>query len=171
MRSWMLLLLGLTACGKSAATVAGEEANKSTTLAAVTDAERRRMEAAVDEWAQWCAERWEQGDSAALMTTYPASGPLMSVTDGRLDTTRASVARYLSGLDKIEDRKVSFEIQRIDVLAPGLAAVTLRYRYQGNRTGTGPSDDRGLYTAVLAERGGHLEIVQEHQSASSASTR
>jgi uncharacterized protein (TIGR02246 family) len=163
MRNWMLLLLGAAACGKASAVPANVKEAKQ---ALVTDAERERMEDSTKAWVQMCATKWEQGDSATLMGVYPTTGPLVSVSNGELYTSRDSIAHFLTGVTRLTDRKAGFQIHHIDVPAPGVAAVVLSYRYESTNPEKKHLVDRGVYTAVLVERDGHLQLIQEHQSAS-----
>src|SRR4051794_34440220 len=107
MRNVLLLLLGVTACGRSAASTVDDRKPEAGTVSAD---ERRRMEDSVNAWLARTFHEWEQGDSAALMATYlPGDGPLISAGDGELYTSRDSVAAFLVGLDKTTGRHASFE--------------------------------------------------------------
>ena len=166
MRNWFVLVLGMVACNKPASSPARDDATRATTEASatVTDAERQRMEQAVTAWIKTTMDQWEQGDSAALMGTYAPTGPLVSAGNGELITARDSVANMLAGLSQTSDRKASYQSPKIDVLAPGIAAVTLTYRFEGKTPDKKAFSNGGAYSAVLAERDGKLQIVQEHQS-------
>jgi hypothetical protein len=167
MRSWLILVLAVAACdkpGSSAVRDGSDTASPATATAAVTDAERQRMEQAVNAWIKTTMTQWEQGDSAGMMSTYPASGPLVSAGNGELITSRDSVANMLAGLSQTSNRKTSYQNPKIDVLAPGVAAVTLAFRFEGKTPDKKPFNNAGVYSAVLAERDGKLQIVQEHQS-------
>jgi len=161
MRNWMLLVLGVTACGKASAVPADV---KETKEVVVTDAERQRMVESVTAWVKWNAEAWERGDIAALMETYLPGDSLVSMTQGKLYAARNSVEHMLDGISTDSDRHTEWQIYKIDVLAPDVAALALSFSYQGKHADKKPFDTRGVYTAVLAEKGGHLRIVQEHQS-------
>jgi hypothetical protein len=167
MRSWVILALAVAACDKPGSSAVRDGTDTTSAAAAsvaVTDAERQRMEQAVNDWIKLTMSQWEQGDSAALMGTYPSSGPLVSAGNGELTTSRDSVAGMLAGLSQTSDRKTSYQNPKIDVLAPGVAAVTLAFRFEGKQPDKKPFNNAGVYSAVLAERDGKLQIVQEHQS-------
>ena len=121
------------------------------------------MEDSVKAWLTMVDDRWEHGDSAALLDTYLPTGSLVSATDGQIMTSRDSAAQFLTGLSQMTDAKATYGDAKIGVLAPGVAAVTVPYDFQGKNQGK-QFEFRGVYSAVLAERDGRLRIVQEHQS-------
>ena len=122
MRNVLLLLLGVSACGRSAASTVDDKKPEAGT---VTADERRRMEDSVHAWLARVFHDWEDGDSVALMGTYlPGAGPLVSAGDGELYTSRDSVAAFLIGVGQITGKQGSFSKPLVDVLAPGVAAAT-----------------------------------------------
>ena len=162
MRNALLLLLGVTACGRSAASTVDDKKREAGT---VTADERRRMEDSVHAWLTRVFHDWERGDSAALMATYlPGAGPLVSAGDGELYTSRDSVAAFLTGVSQTTGKHASFEKPLVDVLAPGVAAATYKIQFGGVNPNKEKFERRGVYSVVVVEREGHLHIVQEHQS-------
>ena len=162
MRNVLLLLLGVTACGRSAASTVAERKPEAGT---VTADERRRMEDSVHAWLARTFHDWEQGDSAALMATYlPGDGLLVSAGDGELYTSRDSVAAFLTGISQTTGKHASFEKPLVDVLAPGVAAATYKIQFGGVNPNKEKFERRGVYSVVVVEREGTLHIVQEHQS-------
>ena len=102
------------------------------------------------------------GDAGAMLPTGRYTS-LVSATDGELYTSRDSVAQFYAGLKPTDARKATYQTPLVDVLAPGVAAVTVAFRASGISQGQ-KFDHRGVYSAVLIERDGHLRIVQEHES-------
>jgi hypothetical protein len=163
----VVALLVLPACGwkpvRPATVAAGATAAASP--AGVTDVERQRMKKAVIAWLDTTMHEWQRGDSAGLMnSTYPTAGGWVSIGDGLMYTNRDSVARFLGGLSRIADKKIGHGTPTVDVLAPGVAALAVTYRAQGKPPKMKPFDTRAAYTAVLLERNGQLQILQEHTS-------
>jgi len=148
----VVALLVLPACGwkpvRPATVAAGATAAASP--AGVTDVERQRMKKAVIAWLDTTMHEWQRGDSA--------------IGDGLMYTNRDSVARFLGGLSRIADKKIGHGTPTVDVLAPCVAALAVTYRAQGKPPKMKPFDTRAAYTAVLLERNGQLQILQEHTS-------
>ena len=161
-RNVLLLLLGVTACKAASAVPA---AVKTTDEVTVTADERGRMEDSVHVWIGNTFLDWEQADSARLMDTYlPGAEAVVSAGGGELITSRDSVAQFLAGLGQTTGRRASFETPssmswRLEWPRPRIAS-SLRVTTPKKQKVT----HRGVYSAVLVEREGHLHIVQEHQS-------
>jgi hypothetical protein len=173
MRNVTLLLLGVAAWqpgageGRSADSAVREDAREDAvdvSEVTVTDAERRRMEDSVQTWVKMTADLWVQGDSAGLMDTYLPGDSVVVASEGEMIRTRDLAAMFAAGLGATSERKNTYQIHKIDVLAPGVAAVALSFQYQGKAADKQPFNPHGVHTAVLAERDGRLRIIQEHQS-------
>lgn len=156
---WLLLLVG---CGRPAVPDPASDTSNARP-AAITDAQRQATEDSVEAWLTTAEKLLEQGDSAGIMAMYVATGVLVSAGDGKLMTTRDSVASMYAGLGQVKGAKVTMDDPKIDVLAPGVAAVTVPFGFEGTNQGQA-FDNRSVYSAVLAERDGRMRIIQEHSS-------
>lgn len=164
MRKLTVVLLALVSgCSRPSTPAATRSNPTETPTASMTDAQRQATEDSAKAWLTLGQVQFERGDSAGMMGTYLADGPLVSAWDGKLVTSRDSVAQMLAGLSQVAEAKATFGDTKIDVLAPGVAAVTATYRFQGANQGQ-KFDNRGVYSAVLAERDGRMRVVQEHNS-------
>jgi hypothetical protein len=104
-----------------------------------------------------------RGDTAASMAEY-WSGPVVTVDNGRLITSRDSLgAAYRSFYGTTRSREAAFSSPRIDVVAPGVAALTSNLVLHWTGMEGKPTELRGVYSAVLAVREGRVRIIQEHE--------
>jgi hypothetical protein len=161
-RSTLLLSL-LLGCGGSSPPRSAESRHAVVTSTSMTDAEQQSTMDSARAWIAPSYHQWEQGDSAGLMASYPSAGPLVTANDGNLVTSRDSVAGFFAGLGQTTGRRATYDDAKINVLAPGVAAVTTTYRLRGARQGK-KFDMHGVYSAVLAERDARIRLIQEHQS-------
>jgi hypothetical protein len=110
------------------------------------------------------------GDAVArLMSLYPASGPVVSASGGRVSTSRDTLAAGIRAFwnnvgRNMRDPDWQWGLMHVDVLAPGAAVVTTTYRVP-HRTPMGMAHViAGAWTAVFQRRAGRWVIVQEHLS-------
>lgn len=158
-----LLLLLIVGCGRSDMPEVSDSQSAGAHPTSMSGAQRQATEDSARAWLAMVHDQMEHGDSAALMASYPPSGPLVSAGDGKLVTNRDSVASMLAGLSQVKGAKVTFDDPKVEVLAPGVAAVAVPSRFQGTNQGQA-FDNYSVYTAVLAERDGRMRVIQEHQS-------
>jgi ketosteroid isomerase-like protein len=147
---------GITACGDSdPAPLPVGAADKTVTATAATavgDIERNRMVDSVRAWVRLTADLWMKADSVGLMEQYLNEDSLVSVTQGVPTVARDSIEHMLDGIAKTSNRHIDVQIHRIDVLAPGIAALTMSFHFQGNDPDKKHFDSQGIYSAVAAER-------------------
>ena len=106
-------------------------------------------------------------DVTAVMATYPDTGDLVSAAFGYLQTDRALFAKQLGTMfESVEAVTFDFTRTIIEPISPTAAAVTAEYR-MGLQVPpmTAPAGQCGVWSAVVAQRGGRFVILQEHQSA------
>jgi hypothetical protein len=108
---------------------------------------------------------YESRDVNAVMALYPNAGPVSSANDGKITTSKDSLA---SGIGKFLQRlkEVSFHTDPpiVTVLDPRTAAITLEFHGTGTWNDGGTFSTTGSWTAVLGERDGRFAIVQEQES-------
>lgn len=163
MRNWMLLLLAASAC-QPAESAVREDAVKVSEVT-VSDAERQRMEDSTKAWIAKVDKHQEAKDSAGLMDTYLPGPRIVAAANGQLFTVRDSSAAGISRFYQAV-RAVTQDVGEpyIDVVAPGVAALTYPYTYTATSKKGKTWTVHGVYSAVLAERDGRLRIIQEHYS-------
>ncbi len=106
---------------------------------------------------------------ANLMALYAPTGPILSVSGGRITTSRDSIQ---AGIDafwtnvgrNMRDPRVEWPQMRIDVLAPGIAVMTATYRIPHHQPNGLPHVIGGAWTAVFVLRNGAWYITEEHLS-------
>lgn len=110
------------------------------------------------------------GDAVArLMSLYPASGPVVSASGGRVSTSRDTLAAGIRAFWDNVGRNMrnpdwQWGAMHVDVLAPDAAVVTTTYRVPHHTPMGEPHVIAGAWTAVFQRRGGRWVIVQEHLS-------
>jgi ketosteroid isomerase-like protein len=78
--------------------------------------------------------------------------------------TPDSVRKGFAYLKRIRSASISERVQRIDVLAPDAAAFTTLFEFIAVDSAGKAHPARGVWTAILAQRGGRFVALQEHQS-------
>jgi hypothetical protein len=159
----VLLLPLIFACDRSAQQGAAGSRQTDTPSLNMTNAQRQATEDSAKAFLSLAHELLERGDSAALMQMYPPTGPLVSAGDGQIMTNRDSVGKSYGELSQVKDAKVTFGDAKIDVLAPGVAAVTMPYQFEGTNQGK-KFNNRAVYSAVLAPIAGRMRSIQDHIS-------
>lgn len=108
---------------------------------------------------------YESRDIRAVMALYPNAGPVSSANDGKVTTSRDSLAtgigRFLSRLKTVS---FSNETPIVTVLDARTAAITLVFHGTGTFSDGGTFATNGSWTAVLGERDGRFTIIQEQES-------
>ncbi len=104
-----------------------------------------------------------------LMALYAPTGPIVSASGGRIttsrDSLRAGIEAFWTNVGRnMRDAHVEWTAMHIDVLAPGVAAMTATYRIPHKQPNGLPHVIGGAWTAVFVLRAGRWVIVQEHLS-------
>lgn len=104
-----------------------------------------------------------------LMSLYPATGPVYSVSSGNISTTRAELQRQVETFWKyvgsnMRNPRWEWTAMHIDVLAPDAAVMTASYRVPHLNPMNVPHTIAGAWTAVFAKRDGRWVILHEHLS-------
>jgi hypothetical protein len=147
MRHWMLLLLGVTACGKSSETTPPARG--------MTAAEKAAVEDTVWKLNVYSMQAQSRRDLKALMQLMPDTGAL-AITDGSMitdmDSLEAGVKQFW-GLPFLSGLKVNWEKKRIDVLSPDAAVlITEGSTLSSTRRETAVHDATPLDRAVAESR-------------------
>lgn len=106
---------------------------------------------------------------ARLMSLYPATGPVISASGGRVSTSRdtleAGVRAFWDNVGRnMQHPRWNWGAMHVDVLAPDAAVVTTTYSVP-HLTPRGEAHViAGAWTAVFQRRAGKWVIVQEHLS-------
>jgi hypothetical protein len=104
-----------------------------------------------------------------MLSLYPASGPVISASGGRIVTSRDTLEigiRYFWNSVGVNMRSPQWVWDRfyIDVLSPTAAVATATYRVPHRDPQNRPHLLGGAMTAVFEKRDGKWVIVQEHLS-------
>jgi ketosteroid isomerase-like protein len=138
--------------------------------ATMSDAQRTAIADTLETLIRSAYDLKKPGDAVArLMSLYPASGPVISASGGRVSTSRDTLAAGIQGFWDNVGRNMrgpdwQWGPMHVDVLASDAAVVTTTYRVP-HQTPTGePHVIAGAWTAVFQRRGGRWVIIQEHLS-------
>lgn len=110
------------------------------------------------------------GDAVTrLMSLYPSSGSVISVSGGQVSTSRdslqAGIRAFWDNVGRnMREPKWTWGVMHVDVLAPDAAVVTTTYSVPHLTPSGAPHVIAGAWTAVFQRRGGRWVIVQEHLS-------
>jgi hypothetical protein len=104
-----------------------------------------------------------------LMALYPPTGPIISASGGRITTSRDSIRTGIQAFwanvgRNMQNAHVEWTAMHIDLLAPGVAAMTATYRIPHRQPNGLPHVIGGAWTAVFALRDGHWYVIEEHLS-------
>lgn len=104
-----------------------------------------------------------------MLSLYPATGPIVSASAGRVVGSRDSLAagiRYFWNNVGINMRNPEWVWERfyVDVLSPTTVVVTATYRIPHRDPRNQPHEIAGAMTEVFRKRDGRWYIVQEHLS-------
>jgi len=107
-------------------------------------------------------------DLAKVMATYPNGPTVTSAAFGELLRQRAAIeANMRDFFAHTEKVHIRFTDPVIDIISSDASAVTTRYVLEITPRGEASSSSCGVWSGVLALRGGRFVILQEHQSAQS----
>jgi hypothetical protein len=153
MRSTLLLLIYLAACGERAMTPVDRQA--------IADSLARQVKAAYDLNAPNVEQR--------LLSLYPPSGRIVSAAGGQVITTHDSLAMGLKAFWEnvginMRQPKWIWDEMLFDVPAPNVAVMTARYHVPHLTPRNMPHTIGGAWTAVFEKRGDRWYIIQEHLS-------
>ena len=108
---------------------------------------------------------YESRDIHAVMALYPNRGPVSSANDGKITTSRDSLAAGIGRfLGRLKSVSFSTETPIVTVLDPRTAVITLEFHGTGSWNDGGTFSTNGSWTAVLGERDGRFTIIQEQES-------
>jgi ketosteroid isomerase-like protein len=108
---------------------------------------------------------YESRDIRAVMALYPNDGPVSSANDGKITTSRDSLAAGIGRfLGRLKVVSFSTEPPIVTVIDPHTAAITLAFHGTGTWSDGGTFSTNGSWTAILSERDGRLTIIQEQES-------
>lgn len=104
-----------------------------------------------------------------LMSFYPDSGPVYSTSSGHVAKTRSELQEQIETFWKyvgsnMRGAKWEWTSMHVDVLAPGVAALTASYRIPHLTPQNRPHVIAGAWSAVLVKRGAKWVVIQEHLS-------
>jgi ketosteroid isomerase-like protein len=138
--------------------------------ATLTDAQRAAIADTLQTTIRAAYDLSKPGDAVArLMSLYPASGPVVSASGGRVSTSRDTLAAGIRAFWENVGRNMrgpdwQWGAMHVDVLAPDAAVVTTTYRVPHHTPMGEAHVIAGAWTAVFQRRGGRWVIVQEHLS-------
>ena len=156
---WRLLPAALALAPTGAGSRAAEPLPASEATAPVDVADSvapflRRVERALD-----------RRDLRLVMATYADTGLVISSAFGHMTESRtairADLERFFLGTVALQ---FNFATPRVHLLAPDAAALAARYTASVTPRDAPPYTAHGVWTGVVAVRGGRLVILQEHQS-------
>jgi hypothetical protein len=157
MRNWLILVLGVVACGRSS-----EESQ----TRGMTAAEKAAVEDTVWKLNVYSMQAQSRRDLKALMQLIPDTGAL-AITDGSMvtdmDSLEAGIKQFW-GLPFLSGLKVSWEKKRIDVLSPDAAVLTTEGSTVVDSAGKKQFTMRHLWTGLWQNRDGRWVVVQQHAS-------
>jgi len=108
---------------------------------------------------------YESRDIHAVMALYPNQGPVSSANDGKVTTSRDSLAAGIGKfLRRLKNVSFSTEAPIVTVLDAHTAVITLVFHGTGTFNDGSAFSTTGSWTAVLGERDGRLTIIQEQES-------
>ena len=104
-----------------------------------------------------------------LMSLYPDSGRILSVSAGRVVTSRDSLLNGLKYFwmqvgSNMRDPQWIWDQMIIDVLSPTSAVMTATYHVPHKTPKGKPHTIGGAWTAVFVRKAGKWVIIQEHLS-------
>jgi hypothetical protein len=133
------------------------------TRATLSEAQRVEMTDSVNALLQRGKATFEHPDTSLdPMTDFMSTGDVAFAMDGQLILSRDSV-RAMMEEPGPPNSTLDYLDKKIDVLAPALAAVTVRLigrQDQGNMV----AERGGVWSGVMAIRDGRTRIIQQHQS-------
>lgn len=135
----------------------------------LTATQKERIRAEVEQAMRQAYDLSKPNVSERMLSLYPASGPIVSASGGRVVGSRDSLAagiRYFWDSVGSNMRNPQWIWQRfyVDVLSPTSAVVTATYRIPHRDPMNRPHEIAGAMTEVFEKRGGKWVIVQEHLS-------
>ena len=157
-----LALLALVAGASTACATPSSESLGATERAAIADTLQRMIVAAYD--------ITKPGDPVArMMSLYPASGPVVSASGGRVSVAHDSLEGGIRSFwqyvgQNMRDPKWEWDPMHVDVLSRDAAVVTATYRVPHLTPRGMPHVIAGALTQVFARRNGRWVVVQEHLS-------
>ena len=106
---------------------------------------------------------------ADLMSLYPATGPILSASGGRVtasrDSIRMGIQAFWDNVGKnMRDARLEWTSMQIDVLAPDAAVMTATYRIPHKQPNGLPHVIGGAWTAVFRLEGDRWVVTEEHLS-------
>ncbi|HJR64594.1 MAG TPA: DUF4440 domain-containing protein [Gemmatimonadaceae bacterium] len=162
----LAIILTLGACG-------GDTSAAGTARNAVADTVTEAHRAAIaDTLRALIAKAYSFSDSnvvAELMSLYPARGPVVSASSGRVTANRDSVEAGLRWFwehvgQNMRDPKFTWGDTHVQVLSPNAAVLTGAYTIPHRTPRDAPHVVGGAWTAVFERRDGRWVIVHEHLS-------
>jgi hypothetical protein len=96
------------------------------------------------------------------MEDFATTGEIAFASDGELIVSRDSI-RQARSEPTPPNVTIEFPVKKIEVLAPGVAAVTTSLVAQMAQ-GSMVAERAGVYTGILAVRDGRIRILQQHLS-------
>ena len=104
-----------------------------------------------------------------MMSLYPATGPILSASGGRVFTKRTELQTQISTFwqyvgSNMSSPKWEWTSMHFDVLAPDAAVMTATYRIPHINPQGMPHVIGGAWTALFVNRGGKWVVTQEHLS-------
>lgn len=105
----------------------------------------------------------ESGDSAAYMAAYPEG--VVMLDNGQMSRERDDMARGAGEmLRAVKLSEVDMSDEKIRVVGPRAAAVSIQFGMKGTTADGKPFAQRGVWSGVLGVQDGRTVILQQHIS-------